>query len=118
LGSATQAPPQNVPEAISALPPVGTLPSPWTTWLYLTLMAYRRRQQWGKDLLREHLPQTVPSSQELRQRCQPVEAMVTPKTATMKPGGNGTASAALPPATDTPPKLSLVTPIFQSTRKE
>ena len=73
LSRAAKATPQNVLEAISTLPPVGTLPSPWTTWLYLTLMAWRKRQQWGKDLLRKHLPKAIPPCRKFRKSEQPVE---------------------------------------------
>ena len=76
LSRAAKATPQNVLEAISTLPPVGTLPSPWTTWLYLTLMAWRKRQQWGKDLLRKHLPKAIPPCRKFRKSEQPVELIV------------------------------------------
>jgi hypothetical protein len=76
LSRAAKAPPQNLLEAISALPPVGTLPSPWTTWLFVSLMAYRKRQQWGKDLLRKHLPEAIPPCRKFLEREQPVEMIV------------------------------------------
>ena len=76
LGKAAKGPPQNLLEAISTLSPVGKLPSPWTTWLYLALMAYRKRQQWGKDLLREHLPNAIPPCRKFREREQPVEMIM------------------------------------------
>jgi len=76
LGRAAKGQPQNLLEAISKLPPVGMLPSPWTTWLYLGLMAWRKRQAWGKELLRKHLPKAVPPCKALREQEQPVEMVV------------------------------------------
>lgn len=64
--------PSGLPTALISLPPVGALPSPWTTWLLITLMEYRERQRWGKELLRKSLRQTVPPSKSLRKREQPV----------------------------------------------
>ena len=76
FGRAAEAQPQDVLEAISTLPPVGELPSPWTTWLFIALMSWRKRQQWAKDMLREHLPKAIPPCRKFREREQPVEMFV------------------------------------------
>ena len=76
LGRATKAPPQDLLEAIGTLPPVGALPSPWTAWLYLTLMAWRKRQQWGRQLLGKHMPNAIPPCKAFREQDQPFEMVV------------------------------------------
>ena len=76
LGRATKAPPQDLLEAIGTLPPVGALPSPSTAWLYLTLMAWRKRQQWGRQLLGKHMPNAIPPCKAFREQDQPFEMVV------------------------------------------
>ena len=68
-----ESPAADLPAAMRALPPVGSLPSPWTTWLIIAIFQYRQRQQWAKDLLRTHLPKAIPPRKEIRRRVQPVE---------------------------------------------
>jgi hypothetical protein len=49
LSKAVEEPPKDLVEAIRALPPVGTLLPPWTTWLYFALSEHRERQRWGRS---------------------------------------------------------------------
>lgn len=72
MAKAGEEPSPNLKEGLRSLPPVGSLPSPWTSWLLITLMQYRERQRWAKELLRTSLRQTVPPSKSLCRREQPV----------------------------------------------
>lgn len=76
LSRAGDDPPQDLATAIQALPPVGSLPSPWETWTLAWLFACRRRQLWAQELIRERLPKMVPPSPKLRRQLQPVEVLV------------------------------------------
>ncbi|MFH1920178.1 MAG: hypothetical protein ABIP48_09875 [Planctomycetota bacterium] len=58
-------PPENLLAAVEGLPPVATLPSAWTTWLFVVLIRYRRRQRWAMRMLRKHFPEAVPPSERL-----------------------------------------------------
>ena len=58
--------PQNLFEAIRALPLVGTLPSPWTVWLLIALIVYRQRQQWARTFVRKHRPDAFPPGRLFR----------------------------------------------------
>jgi len=49
-------PPAELAARIAALPPAGTLPNPGTTWLFISLMRYRARQQWAHEQLQTYLP--------------------------------------------------------------
>ena len=49
---AVTSPPSDLIAAIHSLPLVGTLPSPWETWLLISLFAYRRRQDWARNQVR------------------------------------------------------------------
>jgi hypothetical protein len=48
---ARQVPPHDLAAAVMALPPVGTLPSPWATWTLVRLVRYRARQLWAHERL-------------------------------------------------------------------
>src|SRR4051812_24443267 len=50
---ADQATPDDMPGALRALPPVGTLPSSWATWTLIELVHRRRRQSWARNLVRK-----------------------------------------------------------------
>lgn len=48
--------PEDLVAAIYNLPSVGTLPLPWTVFLFLSIIERRQRQKWGQDLIDECLP--------------------------------------------------------------
>ena len=65
MREAQSSPPADLPAAIAKLPDVGELPSPWTTWLFLSIISHHQRQKWGRQLLRRRLPEAVPPSDDL-----------------------------------------------------
>ena len=69
-------PPADLPAAITKLPAVGELPSPWTTWLFLSIITHHQRQKWGRQLLRRRLPEAIPPSDDLCCADQPVECLL------------------------------------------
>jgi hypothetical protein len=52
---ALQEQPVNLSHAIHALPAVGHLPSPWTTWTLIGLVRHRRRQLWVGEVVATRL---------------------------------------------------------------
>jgi hypothetical protein len=44
-------PPDDLEDAIAALPPPGNLPSPWVTWTLIGLVRHRRRQQFVTEVV-------------------------------------------------------------------
>lgn len=79
MGQTQGLPPSDLPLALCALPPVGSLPLPGTTWLGCGLFKYRERQKWAREFVRQHIPQAIPPTRELCQRFQPVELPVPGK---------------------------------------
>jgi hypothetical protein len=61
---AVEDPPVNLREALEELPPGDAQPVPWTTWLFVTLFAYRERQRWARASLVQNLPQYFSDPQE------------------------------------------------------
>jgi hypothetical protein len=59
LEDALQDPPYGLPGALAALPPVGSLPSPWVTWTLIGLVRHRRRQLEAAELINTRL-RTLP----------------------------------------------------------
>ena len=60
--------PNDLVTALRELPAVEDLLTPWATSLLITLVRYRQRQRWAIRALEEHLPQTIPPSEELYAR--------------------------------------------------
>jgi hypothetical protein len=52
--------PDDLPAAIRNLPAAGRLPIPHSTWLFIVLIRYRRRQRSAKKMLLKQLPDRVP----------------------------------------------------------
>ena len=76
MHEALSSPPADIPAAIEQMPAVGTLPPPWTTWLFLSIISHHQRQKWGRQLLHRCLPETVPPSDDLCFSDQPVECLL------------------------------------------
>jgi hypothetical protein len=65
-------PPTDLLQALQGLPEPFLLPSPWATWLFMTLCCYRNRQTWLETVVERYLPEVFPSSEDLREQLQPV----------------------------------------------
>lgn len=76
IEQAIEPPPKNLLAAIKAQPHAGTLPSPWETWLLISLYAHERRQKWALRQLRNRLPDALPPSAEVLRQEQPVETFL------------------------------------------
>ena len=76
MQTAQLSPPADLPAAIAELPAVGELPSPWTTWLLISIITHHQRQKWGRELLSRCLPETIPPSDDLCCSDQPVQYLL------------------------------------------
>jgi hypothetical protein len=67
LKKASEPVPNDLQEAIEALPRVGKLPHPASAWLLIFLVQYRQHQIWAKRMLKEHLPEYVAATEDFEE---------------------------------------------------
>lgn len=72
MKQAVQAQPEDLIDALNALPTVGALPPPLWSWLFVVLLHLRKRQQAWTRLLQDRRPELVP----LRRDAEPMEVTV------------------------------------------